>query len=73
MTSAAKMTMPRLHQVSPTKFDRATATSTPTTTLPTRSIPLLTVSKMVSWATSSAVSGASSGRTSCQSSQTASR
>ena len=73
MTSEAKMAMPRLHQVSPTKLDSMTATSTPATTEPTRSRPLLTVSKMVSWATSSAVRGASSGGTWSPSSQTASR
>jgi hypothetical protein len=61
MARAAKMTMPRLLQVRPTNWDTSTATSTPATTLPTRSTPLMTVSKMVSWATSRAVRGASSG------------
>jgi hypothetical protein len=73
MTSAARMVTPRLHQVRPTTLEISAATSTPATTLPTRSTLLLTVSKMVSWATSRAVSGASSGGGWSPSSHTASR
>ena len=60
-TRLAATTRPRLHQVSPTKLAKTAATSTPATTLTTRSRPEASVSCMVSWTTSRAVSGASTG------------
>ena len=62
MTMAVAISAPRLHQVRPTMVENAIATSTPRTTLTTRSMPLRTMPTSVTCATSSAVSGASTGR-----------
>jgi hypothetical protein len=56
------MVIPRLHQVKPTTADSATATSTPTSTAATHRTALRIVWYSVTWTTSSAVSGASTGR-----------
>jgi hypothetical protein len=61
MTSEIATTAPRLHQVSPTTVAMPRATSTPATTLAMRCRPWATVSYMVSWTTSSAVSAAMTG------------
>jgi hypothetical protein len=55
------MSSARLHHVTPVTDANRTARSTPATTLTTRSIPLVSVLNRVTWTTSSAVSGASSG------------
>ena len=62
MTSATATVMPRLHQVNPTQADRPTASSTPATTLATLVTALRSVWYRLTWTTSSAVSGASTGR-----------
>ncbi len=59
--SAQRMSRPRLHQLSPTMALKPAATTTPTTTEVTRRMPLVMVAKRVTWTTSRAVSGASSG------------
>src|SRR5256714_10623603 len=55
------ITITRLHHVKPTRAEKATATSTPATTLTTRWSALRIVWYMVACTMSSAVSGASTG------------
>ena len=62
IVSAIPTVSPRLHQVKPTRADSPTASSTPASTAPTRRTALNSVWYRVTWATSSAVSGASTGR-----------
>ena len=58
---ATRMSMPRLHHSSGTTAAKTTATETPATTASTRSRPLARRETGVTWTTSIAVSGASSG------------
>jgi hypothetical protein len=62
MNSATTMVIPRLHQVKPTNADKPTASSTPATTAATHCTALRSVWYRLTWATSNAVSGASTGR-----------
>ena len=66
---ATKMSRPRLHQRSGTTEPNATARVTPETTAMTRSRPLDSSETGVTWTTSIAVSGASSGSVSGNSSR----
>jgi hypothetical protein len=62
MNSATTMVIPRLHQVKPTNADKPTASSTPATAAATRCTALRSFWYRLTWATRSAVSGASTGR-----------
>jgi hypothetical protein len=60
--SAIAIVSPRLHQLKPSQADKPSASRTPVTTAITRVIALRIVWYNVTCATSSAVSGASTGR-----------
>jgi hypothetical protein len=61
MVIETRMSRPRLHHSSGKMYANATATDTPATTATTRSRPLARRETGVTWTTSIAVSGASSG------------